>query len=279
MTRPGLAQKRFSFHRFRQIPEAPPEPENRMTSPNDVTIDIPLGNGPEEEHEHEHEQEQDHHKQPQQENLHPEPLEIPRQSDSISFRRYQSAPEAGGGAGGDDNNNNNINEKAHLVPDCEQGSVGRRRRSRNKKTINDFGGDDAESAEDVTRLGHIYRGILNSSILVRYLVYITPVALLIAIPIIVGATGARYATIGGVKMYWFFAWIEVVWLSLWVAKVLARGMPYIFQFLCGIVSPGTRKYALMLRALEIPLSLVGWTVVSLVTFFPVCSSFPRCVRV
>lgn len=252
-----------------------------MTSPNDVTIDIPLGNGPEEEHEHEHEheQEQDHHKQPQQENLHPEPLEIPRQSDSISFRRYQSAPEAGGGAGGDDNNNNNINEKAHLVPDCEQGSVGRRRRSRNKKTINDFGGDDAESAEDVTRLGHIYRGILNSSILVRYLVYITPVALLIAIPIIVGATGARYATIGGVKMYWFFAWIEVVWLSLWVAKVLARGMPYIFQFLCGIVSPGTRKYALMLRALEIPLSLVGWTVVSLVTFFPVCSSFPRCVRV
>ena len=169
------------------------------------------------------------------------------------------------------NNSNNVTEKAHLVPDCEQGSVGRRRRSRNKKaSSNAFGSDDAESAEDVSRLGHIYRGVLNSSILIRYLVYITPVALLIAIPIIVGATGARYATIGGVRMYWFFAWIEVVWLSLWVAKVLARGMPYIFQFLCGIVSPGTRKYALMLRALEIPLSLVGWTVVSLVTFFPVC---------
>ena len=267
MSRPGIAQKRFSFHRFRRIPEAPPERENPMAAPNDVTIDIPLGNGPEEQ-----QQEQDH-KQPEQDNLHPKPLDIPRKSDSISFRRYQSAPEAGGGAGGGDDNNN-ISEKAHLVPDCEQGSVGRRRRSRNKKTHNSFGDDDADSAEDVTRLGHIYRGILNSSILIRYLVYITPLAVLIAIPIIVGATGARYATIGGVKMYWFFAWIEVVWLSLWVSKILARGMPYIFQFLCGIVSPGTRKYGLMLRALEIPLSLVGWTAISLVTFFPVCSYTP-----
>ena len=38
------------------------------------------------------------------------------------------------------------------------------------------------------------------------------------------------------------------------------------MFLCGVVSSGTRKYALILKAVEIPLSLVGWAVTCLVTF-------------
>jgi hypothetical protein len=38
------------------------------------------------------------------------------------------------------------------------------------------------------------------------------------------------------------------------------------MFLYGVVSSGTRKYVLILRAAEIPLSLVGWSVTCLVTF-------------
>jgi hypothetical protein len=60
-----------------------------------------------------------------------------------------------------------------------------------------------------------------------------------------------------------------VWLSLWVSKLAAKTLPFIFQFLCGIVSSGTRKYALVLKALEIPLSLAGWALASLATFIPV----------
>lgn len=37
----------------------------------------------------------------------------------------------------------------------------------------------------------------------------------------------------------------------------------------GIVSAGVRKYALLIAALEIPLSLCGWALVSLATFEPV----------
>jgi hypothetical protein len=102
------------------------------------------------------------------------------------------------------------------------------------------------------------------------MIYVVPIGVLFAIPIIVGATVAPDAKIGGVHIYWFFTWIEVVWVSLWVCKIFAKFIPYVFQFLCGIVSSGTRKYALILRALETPITIVLWSVVSLVTFLPVC---------
>ncbi|KAK2734659.1 hypothetical protein FQN57_001604 [Myotisia sp. PD_48] len=126
----------------------------------------------------------------------------------------------------------------------------------------------------VTQMGKFYKKIMNFSVVTRYFIYVLPLALLIAIPIVIGATAAPHARIGGVKIVWFFTWVEVVWLSLWVSKVIAHYIPYVFQFLCGIVSSGTRKYALILRALEIPFSLVGWSVTSLATFIPLMTRNP-----
>jgi hypothetical protein len=63
--------------------------------------------------------------------------------------------------------------------------------------------------------------------------------------------------------------ILLVWLSLWVSKIFAHFLPHIFQFAVGVVSPGVRKYAMVIKALEIPLSLIGWAVASLLTFTPV----------
>lgn len=139
-------------------------------------------------------------------------------------------------------------------------------------------GASVEEGDDgtITSIGHIYQKILNFSIVTRYLIYVTPLAILIAIPIIVGATAAQDATIGGVPVHWFFTWIEVIWLSLWVAKLAARVLPYVFQFLCGFVSSGTRKYALILHRLQIPIATVIWCVISLVTFLPV--GIPSSVR-
>ncbi|KAK2813644.1 hypothetical protein FQN50_000042 [Emmonsiellopsis sp. PD_5] len=133
-----------------------------------------------------------------------------------------------------------------------------------------------EGSEDgtLTRMGRIYNAILNFSVVTRYFIYVSPLALLIAIPIIVGATAAPRAEIGGVRIVWFFTWVEVVWLSLWVSKTIAHYIPFVFQFLCGIVSSGTRKYALILKALEIPFSLVGWSVTSLATFIPLMTRNP-----
>ncbi|KAJ5569815.1 uncharacterized protein N7459_009245 [Penicillium hispanicum] len=165
-----------------------------------------------------------------------------------------------------------------VVGDDEKAGIaaGGRRRRTDSDDINEATGKPTESSEDgtVNRIGRIYQAIYNFSIVTRYMIYVIPIGTLIAIPIIVGATVARNARIGGVHIYWFFAWIEVVWVSLWACKIFAKVIPYIFQSLCGIVSSGTRKYALILRALELPITLVFWMVVSLVTFLPVMTMNP-----
>jgi small-conductance mechanosensitive channel len=117
-------------------------------------------------------------------------------------------------------------------------------------------------------VGRFYKKVYNFSVITRYFTYVAPLALCIAIPIIVGATSSPDAKIGGVRIVWFFAWVEVVWVSLWISKIVAHFLPRLFQFLIGVVSSGTRKYSLILSALEIPLSLVGWAVTSLATFVP-----------
>jgi len=147
--------------------------------------------------------------------------------------------------------------------------VGRRRTEdkRGKK------GKDGEE-DTLTHMGIIYNKILNFSIITRYFLYVLPLAILIAMPIVIGATVAQNAQMGGVRIVWIFAWVECVWLSLWVSKLAAKSLPWIFQFLCGIVSSGTRKYALIIQALEIYLSLSGWSLASLATFVPVMTRNP-----
>lgn len=128
--------------------------------------------------------------------------------------------------------------------------------------------------DTLTQMGVIYNKILKFSIVTRYFLYVLPLAILIAIPIIIGATAAQNAQLGGVRIVWIFSWLECVWLSLWVSKLAAKMMPSVFQFLCGIVSSGTRKYALVIQALEIYLSLSGWALASLATFVPVMTRNP-----
>lgn len=152
------------------------------------------------------------------------------------------------------------NEKAAFYG---KNAAGRRRRENNMRQ-----GQDGEE-EILTQMGKIYEKIFNFSVVTRYFLYVLPLALMIALPIIIGATAAPKSRIGGVRIVWIFLWIEIVWLSLWVSKLAAKTVPWIFQFLCGIVSSGTRKYVVVLQALEIPLSLTGWALASLATFVPV----------
>lgn len=149
------------------------------------------------------------------------------------------------------------------------GPEGRRRRLEER-------GRENKDKDDGTLnvVGKFYDKVFNFSVLTRYFIYVAPLALLIAVPIIIGATIAPRARIGGVKIVWFFTWVEVVWCSLWISKMLAHYLPFLFQFICGVVSAGTRKYALVLGALEIPISLVGWAVTSLASFVPLMTLNP-----
>ena len=144
------------------------------------------------------------------------------------------------------------NEKSGLF---NRRAAGRRKIKKidSKKRV----GTDGEEIA-VNGLGRLYHKIVTFSIVTRYLVYVAPLALIIAAPIIVFAVINPEADIGGMRVFLLFGWIEVVWLSLWVSKLVAQMIPWVFMFLCGVVSSGTRKYAMILKAVEMPLSLVGW---------------------
>ncbi|KAG0648727.1 Mechanosensitive ion channel Msy1 [Hyphodiscus hymeniophilus] len=146
-------------------------------------------------------------------------------------------------------------------------ALGGRRKARKTNSRPKRIGTDGEEVS-VNSLGRFYDKIVNFSVVTRYFVYVAPIALLIATPIIIYAVldpTAIFASTG-VRVIWFWTWIESIWLSIWVSKLVAKTIPWIFMFLCGVVSSGTRKYALILKAVEIPLSLVGWAVTTLVTF-------------
>ncbi|KAL4807259.1 Mechanosensitive ion channel-domain-containing protein [Aspergillus unguis] len=237
--RPGLAEKRLSSHRFQQIPDT-------MQNPNDVTIDIPLTN-----------------------------VSSRGQTGARNNgTNLPTSPSGGGYSAGVEAVDHAGAEKGGLTssPPSSHGLGHRRRHG-----ITGEKGRSADEAEDgtVTRLGRFYQAVLNFSVITRYLIYFIPLGVLLAIPIIVGATAAQDAKIGGVSLPWFFCWFEVVWASLWVCKLVAKIIPYVFQFICGVVSSGTRKYALVLRNLEMSITMVLWMVVNVLTFFPIMVYNPR----
>jgi hypothetical protein len=74
-------------------------------------------------------------------------------------------------------------------------------------------GSAAHSAEEedgvLTTMGKFYNAVLNFSVVTRYFIYVLPLALLLAVPILVGALAAKDAMIGGVRIVWLFVWIEI----------------------------------------------------------------------
>ncbi|KAJ9652409.1 hypothetical protein H2198_008330 [Neophaeococcomyces mojaviensis] len=166
-----------------------------------------------------------------------------------------------------------FDEKAAMATQSQHSHF-HRGAGRRKKIEEQAKGNSSPQDGTLTVMGRFYNKIYHFSVITRYMLYVAPVALMIAIPIIIGATVAPNARVGGTRMTWFCVWLEVVWCSIWVSKLVARFLPRLFQFIVGVISSGTRKYALILAALEIPLSLVGWTVTSVASFRPLMTKTP-----
>ena len=70
-----------------------------------------------------------------------------------------------------------------------------------------------------TKVAAIFKKIHESSFLVRYFTYITPVVVILLIPLLLGALLFPSATVGGVYLMWFSVWLETVWLTMWLGRV------------------------------------------------------------
>ncbi|KAK4101808.1 hypothetical protein N658DRAFT_424453 [Parathielavia hyrcaniae] len=165
-------------------------------------------------------------------------------------------------------NTEGMDEKHTLFDRAVGGPAGRRRIQKDLKRA---GSSGLSEGAQLNAMGRFYNKIVNFSVVTRYLVYVAPVAILLAVPLIVlPLTGdrdrVRVGSEGRHSLFMLFVWIEISWLTLWAGKMVAHILPFIFMFFCGVISSGTRKYATVLRALEIPLSLFFWGLASWVSF-------------
>jgi len=93
------------------------------------------------------------------------------------------------------------------LPTNAQKGRGHRRQRTQGSGSRHIGYDGEE--DKLNAMGKMYKRVLDSSVVVRYAVYVAPLALIIAVPIIVGATAAPNAMLAGVPIRWFFAWVEI----------------------------------------------------------------------
>ncbi|RJE25061.1 serine threonine protein kinase [Aspergillus sclerotialis] len=251
--RPGLVQKRVSARHFVQIPSEPPDSEG--TRPSDATIDTPL----------------------------PSMSKRSKLARTGARKARNWTPCGSHGA---------FYRGAYEPPTLLQREAGLYTGAVPEEKTGLFGGDEygnmygyrkssaptAGSIDEpdggLTGLARFYRRIVDYSAVTKYMVYILPLALVLAVPIIIGATLAKDAEIGGVRVCCLFTWIEVIWVGFWASKLLAYCVPYIFRFLVSVVSPGRKGHAKALQAMGMPITLVIWMVVALVTFFPIMTLNP-----
>lgn len=202
-------------------------------------------------------------------------IDIPMQN--IPLQQVRTNASSGGNGGLRNNSKTADFQPMSSGPDeNEKHAFFRGRRAKPAATpVNGTGRVGYDGEEDtLTTMGKIYNKVFGFSIVTRYFLYVLPLGILIAVPIIVGAVVGGPPKIGGVPIVWLFTWIEIIWLSLWVSKIVAHFLPFVFQLFVGVVSSGVRKYSTVIRKLEIPLSLVGWAVTSLATFKPLMTQNP-----
>jgi hypothetical protein len=69
--------------------------------------------------------------------------------------------------------------------------------------------NDDEGKTSPNCLGSLHSRILHFSVVTRYMVYVAPLALLLAIPIVLSQTKVVKGSIGGTDQQRFWIWIEI----------------------------------------------------------------------
>ncbi|KAJ2899208.1 hypothetical protein MKZ38_003351 [Zalerion maritima] len=112
-------------------------------------------------------------------------------------------------------------------------------------------------------------GIASLNPFVRYSVLILPIAIILAVPVVLLATLHPSTMLpGGIRALGFFSWLECMWLSLWASLLLAKSLPWAFKLLFGVGSMQNKIYHETLSRIPSSVAVVGWMVASEVTLIP-----------
>ncbi|KAF1810693.1 hypothetical protein P152DRAFT_467720 [Eremomyces bilateralis CBS 781.70] len=119
-----------------------------------------------------------------------------------------------------------------------------------------------------TNFAKVFKKIHGSNFLVRYVTYITPIVLIILIPLLLGVFVFEEATVGGVRLMWFCIWLEIVWLTLWAGRILAKGLPYPIGMISSLFTNNAKKWRDMGQELEFSATLFFWWLAVEISFLP-----------
>lgn len=114
-----------------------------------------------------------------------------------------------------------------------------------------------------------FRKINDASFLIRYICYIIPLVMIILIPLMLGALVFTKATVGGVRLMWFCVWLEVVWLTLWGGRIVAKALPWPVGLVSSLFTNNSKKWRDMCKQLELPATLFFWWLAVLISFLPI----------
>lgn len=119
-----------------------------------------------------------------------------------------------------------------------------------------------------TSVSRFFKKIHSSSWVVRYFTYITPLVLIILIPLLLGALLFKKASVGGVEMSWFCIWLMIVWLSLWAGRMIAKCLPWPIGLISSLFTNNSKKWRDMGKQLELPATLFFWFLAIEISFLP-----------
>ncbi|OJJ46211.1 hypothetical protein ASPZODRAFT_118173 [Penicilliopsis zonata CBS 506.65] len=120
-----------------------------------------------------------------------------------------------------------------------------------------------------TNLSKFVKRIHNSSFLVRYATYITPLVVLLLIPLLLGALVYPRANVGGVHLLWFSIWLEIVWLTLWAGRIVSKCIPAIVSLFASIFTNNAKKWRDLAKQLELHAALFFWWLSVEISFLPI----------
>lgn len=115
----------------------------------------------------------------------------------------------------------------------------------------------------------VFKKIHDSNWLIRYFMYIVPLVLIILIPLLIGGLVFKRATVGGVRLLWFCVWLEIIWLTLWGARIVAKSLPWPAGLVSSVFTNNSKKWRDMCKQLEIPATLFFWMLAVLISFLPI----------
>ncbi|KAI1098946.1 hypothetical protein F4804DRAFT_101375 [Jackrogersella minutella] len=139
--------------------------------------------------------------------------------------------------------------------------------------------------EPPSQLNKAVRGIKKLPRIVRYLLYSIPFTCILLIPILLGRllpqeNQAVIGGPGGVQLEWFGIWLLVLWLSLWVARIITAILPWVLTILAKILGSGnSKKWGGIGRQLELPSALFLWMLAIMISYYPILNNHKVKARV